>query len=212
MASLTAVATLGADGGMTIMVEETITVEDLIELSEAYPLLRFELSPEGTIEATTTPRSRHNGIIAELMFWLHEHIPSAKRQLQQDSGVQVHQDGLTGYRSPDLMLFDKQPPEDEVYLDPSLVLLVVEVVSSSTKAIDFEKKVVEYAASGIPHYWIVDAKENVWLHRLDPATRRYHQYDTTVIAFSDLITRDPNQLLADLGEPMTEPAPDEPTA
>jgi Uma2 family endonuclease len=196
---LDAVAALGADGGMTIMTEETITVADLIGLSEANPLLRVELSPEGTIEATMTPRSRHNGIIAELMFWLHDHIPSAKHRLQQDSGVEIHHDGLTGYRSPDLMLFTKEPPEDEIYLDPSLVLLVVEVASRATKAIDFEKKVVEYAASGIPHYWIVDEKENVWLHRLNPQTGRYHPYDTSVIAFADLITRDPNPLLADPG-------------
>jgi Uma2 family endonuclease len=211
---LDAVATLGADGGMTIMIEETITVEDLIGLSEANPLLRFELSPEGTIEATMTPRSRHNALIMKLALWLAPHFPGADDRLQQDTGVEVHQDGLTGYRRPDLMLFAKEPPEDAVYLDPSLVVLVVEVVSRATKAIDFEKKVVEYAASGIPHYWIVDAKENVWLHRLDPQTRRYRPYDTSVIAFADLITRDPAPLLAgepviNPGEPADEPLADE---
>jgi len=186
------------------MTEEAITVADLIGLSEANPLLRVELSPVGTIEATMTPRSRHNALIMKLALWLASHFPGADDRLQQDSGVEIHHDGLTGYRSPDLMLFTKQPPEDEIYLDPSLVLLVIEVVSRATKAIDFEKKVVEYAASGIPHYWIVDAKENVWLHRLDPQTRRYRPYDTSVIAFADLITRDPTQLLAD--EPATDPS------
>src|SRR5690242_8554185 len=86
---LDAVAALGADGGMTIMTEETITVTDLIELAEANPLLRFELSPEGTIEATMTPRSRHNALIMKLALWLGRHFPGADDRLQQDTGVEV---------------------------------------------------------------------------------------------------------------------------
>ncbi len=192
---LDAATALGADGGMAIMTEETITVEDLIELAEANPLLRFELSPEGTIEATMTPRSRHNAIIMKIAIWLAKRLPDADDLLQQESGVRTRSGEDTGYRRPDLTLFTKQPPPDEIYLDPALVRLVVEVVSRSTRAIDFEEKVVEYAAAGIPHYWIVDAKENVWLHRLDRATGRYRPYDTAVIALADLITRDPHTLL-----------------
>jgi Uma2 family endonuclease len=179
---------------MTITMDETITVADLTALSEANPLLRYELSPEGTIEATMTPRSRHNGIIAELMFWLHGHLPDATRRIYQDTGVMTRTEGGTGYRQPDLMLFTQEPPDDQ-YLDPALVILVVEVVSPSTRRIDFEEKIREYATSGIPHYWIVDADENVRMHRLDEHTGVYHQYDAHTLPLTELLTRDAKQLL-----------------
>lgn len=180
---------------MTITMDEIITVDDLTALSEANPLLRYELSPEGTIEATMTPRSRHNGIIAELMFWLYRHLPDASRRIQQDSGVMTHANGVAGFRQPDLMLFSEAPP-DGLYLDPALVTLVVEVVSPSTRRVDFDEKVMEYASSGIPHYWIVDSDENVRMHRLDESTGIYHQHDVHILPLAELLTRDATELLA----------------
>jgi Uma2 family endonuclease len=177
------------------MIGEAVTAADLIELSEAHPLLRFELSANGTIEATTTPRSRHNRVVTQLAFWLLRQIPDGQDLIQHATGVRTRSGGGTGYRRPDLALFTEQPPPDETYLDPALVRLVVEVVSRSTRAIDFEEKVMEYAAAGIPHYWIVDTKENAWLHRLDRATGRYRPDDTAVVALADLIARDPHTLL-----------------
>lgn len=40
-------------------------------------------------------------------------------------------------------------------------LLVVEVVSESTKSVDYRAKWVEYAALNIPEYWIIDHLEQV---------------------------------------------------
>jgi len=179
---------------MTITMDETFTIDDLTALSEADPLKRYELSPEGMIEVTMTPRSRHNGIIAELMFWLHRHLPETERRIQQDTGVQTRVTGATGYRQPDLMLFTQEPPDD-LYLDPALVLLVVEVSSPSTRRVDFEEKVREYAASGIPHYWIVDSAENVRLYRRDPNADVYHEYDARTVALTELLARKPQEFL-----------------
>jgi Uma2 family endonuclease len=52
-----------------------------------------------------------------------------------------------------------QNREAVIDFDLSAPLLVIEVVSPSTKSIDYRAKRTEYAARDIPEYWIVDLLE-----------------------------------------------------
>lgn len=55
--------------------------------------------------------------------------------------------------------------------------LVAEVVSPTNRAHDLTTKRSEYAAAGIPEYWIVDPdREAVVVLRLEPATRRHAEH------------------------------------
>lgn len=179
---------------MTVAVDGTLTVGELTAMAEARPQLRFELTPEGMIYATVALRGRHNALIMRLALWLARHLPEVDGRIQQDTGVQTRIAGATGYRQPDLMLFTQEPPDD-LYLDPALVLLVVEVSSPSTRRVDFEEKQREYAASGIPHYWIVDSAENVRLYRRDPNADIYHEYDARTVPLTELLARKPQEFL-----------------
>ncbi len=73
--------------------------------------------------------------------------------------------GLDTARIPDVvvMLRDEwlslQEKEAVIGFDLSPPLLVVEVVSASTKSTDYRAKRTEYAARDIPEYWIVDPLE-----------------------------------------------------
>jgi Uma2 family endonuclease len=55
-----------------------------------------------------------------------------------------------------------------VWLDATDLVLVVEIVSKGSEAIDKFAKVAEYAAAGIPQYWVVarDAAQTVTMHLL----------------------------------------------
>jgi Uma2 family endonuclease len=73
--------------------------------------------------------------------------------------------GLDTCRIPDItvMLAEEwlalQEKEAAIDLDLTAPLLVVEVVSPSTKSTDYRAKRTEYAARDIPEYWIVDPLE-----------------------------------------------------
>ncbi|MFP8883208.1 Uma2 family endonuclease [Streptomyces mangrovi] len=61
---------------------------------------------------------------------------------------------------------------------PEDVVLAVEVVSDDSEARDRETKPRKYAASGIPHFWRVEAGRDGWspvvyVFELEPATRTY---------------------------------------
>lgn len=56
-------------------------------------------------------------------------------------------------RLPDLMLVESRPPDGWVRHSP---LLVVEVLSPSTRSEDTIRKSMDYAAGGVGQYWVVD--------------------------------------------------------
>lgn len=66
------------------------------------------------------------------------------------------------------MVWSKPQPEDVVWYEPKDVLLVVEIVPKGSEAIDRVAKVSEYAAGGIPQYWLVgrDAAQTVTMYLL----------------------------------------------
>src|SRR4051812_30396344 len=72
---------------------------------------------------------------------------------------------------PDLTVWAKgQPPRRarSSYAGLDGLLLVIEVISADSALIDRVVKKAEYAAAGVPRYWIVDrdARNTVHLHRL----------------------------------------------
>jgi Uma2 family endonuclease len=73
--------------------------------------------------------------------------------------------GLDTVRIPDVVVMQRndwqalQEREAVIDFDLSAPLLVIEVISPSTKKIDYRAKRTEYAARDIPEYWIVDPLE-----------------------------------------------------
>jgi len=74
--------------------------------------------------------------------------------------------GLDTVRIPDVVVMQQdnwqalQEREAVIDFDLSAPLLVIEVISPSTKNIDYRAKRAEYAARDIPEYWIIDPLES----------------------------------------------------
>ena len=76
--------------------------------------------------------------------------------------------GGLGGRIPDLVVWSKAPANG-VWLPVTDVRLVVEIVSAGSVGIDTVTKRNEYAAAGIPQYWVIDQDpaQAVTMHSLD---------------------------------------------
>ncbi|MEU7584743.1 Uma2 family endonuclease [Micromonospora sp. NPDC049230] len=71
--------------------------------------------------------------------------------------------------SPEGVLSVMPPPDsDHAMIAVDDVVLVVEIVSPGSEAIDSVTKVREYASAGIPRYWVADrdGAQTVTVHRL----------------------------------------------
>ncbi|GAB3942758.1 hypothetical protein GCM10027614_30360 [Micromonospora vulcania] len=112
------------------------------------------------------PDSEHAMIASRLFAWLILAGWPAEQVLQA-AGVRIPGPDGDGGRIPDLSVWHK-PPTRSVWATVADVVLVVEIVSPGSEAMDSVTKVREYASAGIPQYWVVDrdGAQTVTLHRL----------------------------------------------
>ncbi|WP_410811283.1 Uma2 family endonuclease [Micromonospora sp. 067-2] len=127
---------------------------------------RYETSPEGVLSVVPPPDSEHAMIASRLFAWLIMAGWPADQVLQA-AGVRISGPDGDGGRIPHLSVWRK-PPIRSVWATVADVVLVVEIVSPGSEAMDSVTKVREYASAGIPQYWVVDrdGAQTVTLHRL----------------------------------------------
>ncbi|NJP32880.1 Uma2 family endonuclease [Micromonospora thermarum] len=170
-----------------------VTLEDLAAMNAADPNgHRYETSPEGVLSVMPPPDSEHAMIASRLMAWLIIAGWPAEQVLQA-AGLRVPgRDGVGG-RIPDLTVWRKPPPRS-VWSVAADVALVVEIVSPGSEAIDSVTKVREYAAAGIPRYWMVDrdSGQTVTLYRL---SERGHYEEQARMPLSWLLQTAPGEHL-----------------
>jgi Uma2 family endonuclease len=144
-----------------------VTLDDLAAMNAAdLNGHRYETSPEGVLSVMPPPDSEHATIASRLFAWLIIAGWPADQVLQV-AGVRISAADGVGGRIPDLTVWSKAPARG-VWLAITDLLLVVEIVSPGSEAMDEVTKRREYAAAGIAQYWVVnrDAAQTVVLCRL----------------------------------------------
>jgi Uma2 family endonuclease len=135
---------------------EPWTVDDLERLPPDNTM-KYEII-DGSLVVSPRADVYHNGIAAKLCRLLTRQAPE-HLLASMESGVKVR--GGTTYYEPDALLateaaFNQRGVD---HLQPSNVLIVVEVLSKSNRGYDLVTKRHSYAAAGIPQYWIADPDE-----------------------------------------------------
>ena len=146
---------------------DIITLDDLAAMISADTHgRRYETSPGGALIVVPPPDSLHAKIASRLVAWLLTAGLSVDQVLQV-AGIRIPGPAGDGGRIPDVTVWSRPPP-DAVWLPVSDLLLVIEIVSPGSEAIDQGVKVYEYAMAGIQRYWTVarDAAQTVTMHRL----------------------------------------------
>ncbi|MDF3146122.1 MULTISPECIES: Uma2 family endonuclease [unclassified Streptomyces] len=155
---------------------EGASVEQVFELfSAAAPRgWRVELI-EGEICVTPPANGEHEEILAEVN---HQVV----RKTSDDSplrtygriGLYLPGSSVTGRAEPDLVIAPRGTFDDqEVWHDPSGVLLVAEVTSKSTADRDRHEKIHGYARAGIPVYLLIDREGAEVALYSDPSSDDY---------------------------------------
>ena len=145
------------------------TVGDLCEIPEDNN--RYEIC-DGSLLVSPPPTLKHGFATHRLMKLLDRHTPDHLLTVSVGMGFGFR--GGTSYFIPDLLVIVAEASRRTgLMLDPQDVLLAVEVLSPATRRRDLVLKRSQYAAAGIPDYWIVDAEQQtVTLLRLDGASYR----------------------------------------
>ncbi len=131
---------------------------------------RYELV-DGELVMVPLPTGKHSDVIDLLAEAIASAIPQqhlGNWKVKRDVGVYVGVNPQTGKersRTPDLTVLTSaqwaaiRALETQAAVTKTPPLLVVEIVSPSSKKTDYNTKQEEYKNLGVPEYWIVDLKE-----------------------------------------------------
>jgi Uma2 family endonuclease len=140
-----------------------ITLDDVAAMSDADEHHRYELSREGVLSIMPPATPEHALIVSRIAHWLYLH-GFGPEEVTADCGIDVG-----GGRQPDLTVWAKGKPPRRArssYAGTDGLLVAIEVVSPDSGTIDRVIKRDEYAAAGVPRYWIVDADKGNSVHML----------------------------------------------
>ncbi|MET9326813.1 Uma2 family endonuclease [Tsukamurella sp. NPDC003166] len=127
-----------------------LTLEDWFALGEDESLRRAELC-RGVLEVSPSPRLKHTRAIRRLANAIEAQL-SGDFEVYDETDVIVHHRPAT-VRQPDVLVIRASASEP---LTAGDVVVAVEILSPGSGRRDRVIKRDEYAAAGIPHYWIID--------------------------------------------------------
>ncbi|PSL57941.1 Uma2 family endonuclease [Saccharothrix carnea] len=118
---------------------------------------------EGILLVAPKPAPKHQVAMKRLGTWLDEQLPRDVVAVP-DVDVLVKPVAPITMRAPDMVIVPHERfLEYPKRFNPDDVLLAVEIVSPGTGGTDRVMKPAEYAAAGIPHYWLVEIDDPVTL-------------------------------------------------
>ncbi|MCI9174704.1 MAG: Uma2 family endonuclease [Lachnospiraceae bacterium] len=156
------------------------TIEDIYTLPDG---IRAELI-EGRIYYMAPPNTRHQKIVSDLHYQIKDFIRKNNGECEV-------------FPAPFAVFLNK---DDTNYVEPDLTIIcdenkitdkgcngapdwVIEIVSPSSRAMDYFTKLFKYRASGVREYWIVDPiKEMVMAYRFEKETMEQYSFGEDVPA------------------------------
>jgi Uma2 family endonuclease len=130
-----------------------ITLDDVAAMAAADEHHRYELSREGVLSIMPPASPEYALIVSRMVRWFYLN-GFGPEEVTADCGIDVG-----AGRQPDLTIWTKgKPPRRarSTYAGLDGLLLAIEVISADSEVIDRVSKKSEYAAAGVPRYWIVD--------------------------------------------------------
>ena len=156
------------------------TIEDIYTLPDG---LRAELI-EGRIYYMAPPNTRHQKIVSDLHYQIKDFIRKNNGECEV-------------FPAPFAVFLNK---DDTNYVEPDLTIIcdenkitdkgcngapdwVIEIVSPSSRAMDYFTKLFKYRTAGVREYWIADpAKEMVITYRFEKETMEQYSFGEDVPA------------------------------
>jgi Uma2 family endonuclease len=130
-----------------------LTLDDVAELAAAEEQgHRYELI-DGNLLIMAPADVDHMRVILRIAMWFVRN-GTDDDLVVPTPGLRIK--GRSSGRNPDLMVLRRSVSGGTVWIEPEDTLLVVEVVSPSTRSEDRLRKPAEYAGAGIQHYWRIE--------------------------------------------------------
>ncbi|WP_208816868.1 Uma2 family endonuclease [Streptomyces prasinus] len=135
-----------------------------------------EIGPSGPVLAMVYPSKRHEGTIRRICKQLDAQLLGTHPGHICASGPEIEHPAISRMRRPDAVVIPEATLDEEgLAVDATQALAVVEIVSPSDPSndYDYDEKLADYPAMGIPHYMIVDPRTGTIQVHSDLCKGRY---------------------------------------
>ena len=138
--------------------EEFYTIEDIYTLPDGE---RAELI-DGEIYYMAPPSTKHQALLMDLSYQIKDYIKHNNGKcdvLPAPFAVFLNKDDLT-YVEPEISVISDHNKLDEkgCHGAPDWI---IEIVSPSSKAMDYFRKLIKYKNAGVVEYWVVDPERKI---------------------------------------------------
>jgi Uma2 family endonuclease len=138
---------------------------------------------EGSIHVVPPANGQHEEFVSEFVHQVTIHGDDSSLRLYTGIGLRLPGPIPADRVIPDVVVAPKGSfATSEEWHDPSPVVLVAEVTSTSTGANDRGMKLRAYARAGVPHYFLVDRKAWTVTLYAEPSDGGYRSQRTTPIS------------------------------
>jgi Uma2 family endonuclease len=106
---------------------------------------------DGMLEDRNVGEYDHNVVQMALLFWFHQHGKEWRIRTIQEQRTRV---ASTRVRIPDVCVFSRDVPVEQVFTRPQLI--AIEVLSPEDRHTRIEARMSNFRSFGVPNLWVVD--------------------------------------------------------
>jgi Uma2 family endonuclease len=106
---------------------------------------------DGVLEDRNVGEYDHNAVQQEILFWFREHRREWRIRAIQEQRTRV---ASTRVRIPDVCVFSRDVPIEQVFTRPQLI--AIEVLSPEDRHSRIEARMSNFRSFGVPNLWVVD--------------------------------------------------------
>jgi Uma2 family endonuclease len=106
---------------------------------------------DGALEDRNVGEYDHNVVQMAILFWFHQHGREWRIRSIQEQRTRV---ASTRVRIPDVCVFSRDVPIEQVFTRPQLI--AIEVLSPEDRHSRIEARMKNFRSFGVPNLWVVD--------------------------------------------------------
>src|SRR5271157_1859766 len=111
---------------------------------------------DGEIEERNVGEYDHNAVQKAILFWFTRHEKEWRIRSIQEQRTRL---SSTRVRIPDVSVFSRDLPIEQVFTHPQLI--AVEVLSHENRHSKMQQRIEDYITFQVPNIWVVDPKQRI---------------------------------------------------
>jgi Uma2 family endonuclease len=110
----------------------------------------------GEIEERNVGEYDHNAVQKAILLWFDQHDKEWRTRTMQEQRTRLRSGNV---RLPDVSVFSRDLPIEQVYTRPQLI--AIEVLSPEDRQSKVQEKIADYIDFGVANIWVIDPKKRI---------------------------------------------------